>query len=98
MDRELARQVKKARLDEKRSEGRVDISVGGFARALSEVLMSDGNSIYNADEDEVLEILMEMREILDDKACSAAIKKAVKMVKVKDVQSSVGELRELCFS
>lgn len=95
MDRELARQVKRIRNDVKRESKVEDCSVGGFAKALSGVLMSDGDSIYNIDDDEVLEIVMEMREFLDDKAFAAACKKAVKTTKVKDIQTPVGELAAL---
>jgi hypothetical protein len=95
MDRELARQVKRIRNDEKRASKVDDISVGGFAKALSGVLMSDGDSIYNIEDDEVLEIVMEMREFLDDKGFNAACKKAVKSTKVKDIQTPIDELQAL---
>lgn len=95
MDRELARQVKRARNDERRASRVDDISVGGFARALGDVLMSDGDCIYNIEDDEVLEIIMEMREMLDEKGFKAACKKAVKSHKIKDIQTPIEELSAL---
>lgn len=95
MDRELARQVKRARIAERRETKTTDISVGGFAKELGSRLMSDGDTIYNCEDDEVLEILMEMREYLDTKEFDAAVKKAVKATKVPDIKTPIDELRSL---
>lgn len=93
MDRELARQVKRARNDERRANKASDMSPGAFAKELGSRLMSDGDSIYNTEDDEVLELVMEMREILDDKSFDAALRKAVKSTKVKDINTPLEELR-----
>ncbi len=93
MDRELARQVKRVRNSERRMSKADDTSPGAFAKELAARLMSDGESIYNCEDDDVLELLLEMREALDDKALDVAIRKAVKSTKVKDVNTPFEELR-----
>ena len=93
MDRELARQVKRIKSDEKRESRVSDLSPGAMAKELGARLMSDGENIYNVEDDEVLELLIEMREALDDKALDGALRKAIKSTKVKDVKTPFDELR-----
>ncbi len=93
MDRELARQVKRARNDERRISKSSDNSPGAFAKELAARLLSDGETIYNTEDEQVLELLMEMREELDDKALDAALRKAIKTTKVKDIKTPFDELR-----
>lgn len=82
--REIGRQQKKDRLSEKRINGREDVSVAGYAKLLEGVFMFDDESIYNVQDDSVLEILMSMKEDLTDKECEAALKRAIKRTNVKD--------------
>ena len=82
--REIGRQQKKDRLSEKRINGREDVSVAGYAKLLEGVFMFDDESIYNVQDDSVLEILMSMKEDLSDKECEAALKRAIKRTNVKD--------------
>lgn len=82
--REIGRQQKKDRIREKRISGKEDISVAGYAKQLEGVFMWDDETIYNVQDDDVLEILMMMKEDLSDKECEAAIKRAIKKTQVKD--------------
>jgi hypothetical protein len=82
--REIGRQQKKDRIREKRILGKDDISVAGYAKALEGVFMWDDETIYNVEDDTVLEVLMAMKEDLSDKECEAALKRAIKKTGVKD--------------
>ena len=82
--REIGRQQKKESIRNKRLSDKDDISVSGFAKQLEEVFMWDDEIIYNIQDDAVLEVLMNMKEILSDKDCQAALKRAIKRTKVKD--------------
>ena len=89
--REVGRQEKKAVLRQKRLENKEDISVGGYARLLESTFMWDDETIYNLQDDAVLEIFMNMKEDLSDKECEAAIKRAIKRTKVKDRDTPLDE-------
>ena len=82
--REIGRQQKKENIRAKRLNGKDDTSVGGFAKQLEDVLMWDDETVYNVDDDAVLEVLMSMKEELSTKDCQAALKRAIKKTKVKD--------------
>lgn len=81
--REIGRQQKKETIREKRISNKEDISVAGYAKALEGVFMWDDETIYNVQDDDVLEILMAMKEDLSDKECEAALKRAIKKTAVK---------------
>lgn len=82
--REIGRQQKKDRIREKRIADKEDISVAGYAKQLEDVFMWDDETIYNVQDDTVLEVLMAMKEDLSDKDCEAALKRAIKRTQVKD--------------
>jgi hypothetical protein len=82
--REIGRQQKKDRISEKRINDRADISVAGYAKLLEGAFMWDDETIYNVQDDTVLEILMTMKEDLSEKECEAALKRAIKKTNVKD--------------
>ncbi|HLT36195.1 MAG TPA: hypothetical protein VK034_07915 [Enhygromyxa sp.] len=82
--REIGRQQKKERIREKRINDKDDISVAGYAKQLEDAFMWDDETIYNVQDDSVLEILMAMKEDLSDKECEAALKRAIKRTQVKD--------------
>ena len=86
--REIGRTQKKDRIREKRINGKEDVSVGGYAKLLEEVFMWDDETIYNVQDDGVLEVLMDMKEDLSEKECEAALKRAIKRTKVKDRDSA----------
>ena len=93
--REIGRQQKKENIRNKRLSGKDDISVGGFAKQLEDAFMWDDETIYNIQDDSVLEVLMNMKEELSDKDCSAALKRAIKRTKVKDRNTPFEEARAL---
>jgi len=82
--REIGRQQKKEAIREKRINGKDDISVAGYAKQLEGVFMWDDETIYNVQDDTVLEVLMMMKEDLSEKECEAALKRAIKKTNVKD--------------
>lgn len=82
--REVGRQQKQDRVLQRRTEARGDASVAGYTKLLESTLMWDDETVYNINDDEVLEVLMEMKEDLTDKECEAVIKRAIKKTKVKD--------------
>ena len=91
--REIGRQQKKAAIQEKRLNGKASGTVGDYAKQLEDVFMWDDETVYNVQDDAVLEILMEMKEDLSDKDCEAAIKRAIKRTKVKDRDTPFEEAR-----
>ncbi|PRP97688.1 hypothetical protein ENSA5_31950 [Enhygromyxa salina] len=93
--REIGRQQKKESIREKRLTGKIDVSVGGYAKQLEDVFMWDDETIYNVQDDSVLEVLMEMKEDLSDKECEAALKRAIKRTKVKDRSTPFDEVMGL---
>lgn len=94
--RELGRVEKKAAIADRRASKQDDLSVGAFARRLSDVLMHDGTVVYNiGDDDEVLECVMDMNEHLTAKQRDAVFKKAVKSTGVKESAQALDELQML---
>ena len=89
--REIGRAQKKDRIRERRISDKEDISVSGYAKQLESVFMWDDEAIYNVQDDDVLEILMNMKEDLTDKECEAAIKRAIKKTAVKNRDSAYDE-------
>lgn len=89
--REIGRQEKKARIQEKRASDKEDTSVSGYAKRLETTLMWDDESIYNLGDEAVLELLMEMKQDLSERDCEAAIKRAIKKTDVADKDAAVGE-------
>lgn len=93
--REIGRQQKKEAIREKRLNGKPAGTVGDYAKQLEDVFMWDDETVYNVQDDSVLEILMEMKEDLSDKDCEAAIKRAIKRTKVKDRDTPLEEVKML---
>jgi hypothetical protein len=89
--REIGRQEKKARIQEKRAGDKEDTSVSGYAKRLETALMWDDESIYNLGDDVVLELIMEMKQDLSERECEAAIKRAIKKTDVRDKDAALGE-------
>lgn len=96
MERELRRKQKKDRLNAERRAGANDRGVKAFSEQLYDLLQFDDLQIYNTENDEeVLELLMEMREELPEKQWDTVIRKAVKLTKVSEPGDSVTNLRAL---
>ena len=89
--REIGRQQKKEAIRKRRIDTKEDVSVGGFAKALEDAFMWDDEIVYNIQDDDVLEVLMLMKEHLSDKDCEAAIKRAIKRTQVKDKDTPLAE-------
>ena len=89
--REIGRQQKKEEIREKRINNKDDISVAGYAKQLESVFMWDDETIYNVQDDTVLEVLMAMKEDLSDKECEAALKRAIKRTQIKDRDTAFDE-------
>jgi hypothetical protein len=94
MERELKRIQKRADvIDRKTSKGDGKASVANFAKDLADVLMHDDTVIYNFDDDAVLEVLMEIKLQLPDKQHDACLRKPIKMLELKDPDSSLEDLK-----
>lgn len=97
MERELRRKQKKERLQSKRlGEDSQDRGVRGFTEELFELLQYDEIQIYNAEDDEdILELLLEMKEELAPKQWEVVVKKAVRQTKVAEPEHALEALRLL---
>jgi hypothetical protein len=97
MQRELRRVQKREAIDGKRADVRDEkLSVATCAKRLCDALMFDEHAIYNAQDDEdVLDVLLEIKEGLPDKQHVPVLKKAVKLTKVKDMDHGFDELKNM---
>ena len=92
IDREFKRSEKKRSIDEKHAE-KAEASVGGYARALLEIFAFDETHIFNTSDDEdVLEVILEMKEALPEKQWNPTLRKAIRMTKIEEKQSAFQEL------
>ncbi len=92
LNRELKRKNKQARLENKRIQGAG--SVKTYARDLLDILQFDTDYIYNTPEDEdVLELMMGMRDELPEDQWDLVIRKAIRMTKVKQSDLAYESLR-----
>ncbi|MFV8755486.1 LB_289 family protein [Nannocystaceae bacterium ST9] len=89
--REIGRQEKKARIQERRASDKEDVSVAGYARRLETTFMWDDDTIYNMNDDAVLELMMEMKQDLSERDCEAALKRAIKTTGVSDKTTAYDE-------
>jgi len=92
IERELKRVQKRERVADRRSMS----SMGEYIKGLSALLRHDGDSIYNTlDDEDILELLMNMKEDLPEKDWDKVIRKAVNLTKVTERETAVTELRSL---
>ncbi len=89
--REVGRQQKQSRVLQRRTDNRGDITVAGYTTQLEDAMMWDEETVYNIADDEVLEILLDMKEDLSEKECEAVVKRAIKKTKVKDRETPYQE-------
>ncbi len=95
IDRELRRTRKKQELLSKVEE-RKGKNAGGFAAALFERLMYDEDEVFNTSEDEdLLEVILEMKEQLPEKQWEPVLRKAIRLTKVSQKQEAFERLRPL---
>jgi len=96
IERELKRVQKRARIGEKRDADRAPQSIGGYIKELKDLLRHDGNVIYNTlDDEEILELLENMKEDIPETKWDTIIRKAVNSTKVTERDTAVEELRSL---
>ena len=95
IDRELRRARKKQQILSK-VEARKERSAAGWAQALLERLVYDEEEVFNtADDEDLLEVVLEMKEALPEKQWEPTLKKAIRLTKVAKRQESFEKLRPL---
>jgi hypothetical protein len=95
IDRELKRARKKQQIADKLAD-RKDQSAGGFAKALFDALQFDEQHIFNdADDESLLEIILEMKEALPEKQWEPVVRKAIRLTGVEDKQGAWEVFRSL---
>ena len=96
IERELKRAQKRARIGEKRDANRPPQTIGAYIKELKDLLRHDGNVIYNTlDDEEILELLENMKEDVPEAKWDTVIRKAVNSTKVTERETAVEELRSL---
>ncbi|MCA9711613.1 MAG: hypothetical protein KDK70_37605 [Myxococcales bacterium] len=95
IERELKRVQKRARNDEKRDANRPPQTIGAYIKELKELLLDDGQVIYNIEDEQILEVLENMKEDVPEAKWDMIIRKAVNSKKVTERDKAVEELRSL---
>lgn len=96
IERELKRTQKRDRISEKRDAGRPAQSIGAYIKDLNALLRHDGNVIYNTlDDEQILELLENMKEDVPEEKWETVIRKAVNATKVTERDTAVEQLRSL---
>ncbi len=96
IERELKRVQKRARQDDRRDAGKEPQSMGSYIKGLKALLRHDGSVIYNTlDDEEILELLENMKDDLPENKWDTVIRKAVNGTKVEQRETAVEELRSL---
>ena len=97
IERELKRREKQGRVAARREDGREvgDASPGGFIKELLAKFEHDDHQIYNtAGDDNVLEVLMAMKEELPEKHWDSVLRSAIRKTKVQEKELAFNELKE----
>lgn len=95
IERELRRREKKVRVAERR-EGKAggDATPSAYIKDLFGLLQYDDHQIYNAtDDDDVLELLLTMKEELDEKHWDSVLRSAIRKTKVQEKELAFTELK-----
>ena len=96
IERELKRVQKREKNAERREGNLGDRSMGAYVKTLSGLLRHDGNQIYNTlDDEEILELVMNMKDDLPEKEWEKVIRRAVNSTKVVERETAVTELCSL---
>ncbi len=96
IERTLKRSQKQEANNVRKVAGRKDVSPGTYAKELLALLQYDDDAIYNIDEDEdVLELILEMKDDLPAAKWDVVVKKAVKGTKVREKDSAITGLMAL---
>jgi len=97
IERELKRREKKSAVESRRVSNREDTEAtpGGYIQALLERLHYDKTTIYNAmGDDEVLELMMSMKEDLPEKQWESVLRSTIRKTKVSEKELAFTELKE----
>ncbi|MEM6296437.1 MAG: hypothetical protein AAGA54_34540 [Myxococcota bacterium] len=97
IERELKRREKKSAVESRRVGNRddADATPGGYIQALLETFQYDKTTIYNAvGDDDILEIMMSMKEDLPEKQWESVLRSAIRKTKVSDKELAFTELKE----
>jgi hypothetical protein len=95
IERELKRIQKRQKNADRRGTGEPG-SVGSYIKCLTALLRHDGHMIYNTlDDEEILEVLVNMKDDLPEKDWEKVIRRAVNLTKVTERETAVSELRSL---
>jgi len=94
-ERDLKKALKKDEvLARKQAKG--GISPGDYIKNLYSLFFHDTERIYNVDSsEEILELLLEMKEDLEDKQWDNVIRKAVRKTKVTQREEAIQALKDL---
>lgn len=96
IERELKRVQKRQKLGEKRDAERPPQTIGAYIKDLNALLRHDGNVIYNTlDDEEILELLENMKEDVPEEKWETVIRKAVNATKVTERDTAVEQLCSL---
>ena len=95
IERELKRVQKRARIDEKRDANRPPQTIGAYIKELKGLLLDDGEVIYNIEDEEILEVLENMKEDVPEAKWDTVIRKAVNAKKVTQRDEAMEQLRSL---
>ncbi|MCX4242228.1 LB_289 family protein [Paraliomyxa miuraensis] len=96
IERELKRVQKRQKLGERREAGRPAQTIGAYIKDLNALLRHDGHIIYNTlDDEEILELLENMKEDVPEEKWDTVIRKAVNATKVTERDTAVEQLRSL---
>ena len=96
VERELKRREKLLKIRERRTPSVDAKTVKGYTDALFERLLHDDQAIYNIeDNEEILELMLEMREDLAAKQWEVVIRKAVRQTAVAEQEEAVVLLKEM---
>jgi hypothetical protein len=96
IERELRRREKKAKIAAARDDKpvRTDNSPGAFIQNLVELFQHDDVQIYNTtDDDDVMEVLLAMKEELPEKDWEKILRSAIRKTKVKEKELAFDELK-----
>jgi predicted Zn-dependent protease len=92
-ERELRRARKK---EEKLSGDGRDNTPGYYIKELHQLFFHDETRIYNIESDEkILDLILEMRDSLEEKHWEAVFSKAIKKTGIKEKESARKQLEEL---
>jgi len=96
IERELRRREKKVRVTERRTSARPEASASAYIKVLLEAFEFDDNIIFNTANDEnVQELLMSMKEDLPEKDWEGVLRSAIRKTKVQEKDAAFSELKAI---